>query len=142
MPTCSCGGQSISCPGGCGCFHLSGSGTDYVRWCEPARVSFDGDRRTLGQGGIVRTTKGADGKERMMINENVMQPGPDAPRHALDARFEGCLDNATRESLALVISALLGKPVSAAPEIAAEAVSDKISGTIGEIIRKFGLAVG
>ncbi len=141
MSTCTCGGVSIECPAGCGCFHISGSGTEYVRWCEPATVHLAAFADDSFTGGIVRITTGADGMSRMAINGNALKSSPNMPRYALNTRFEACLDGASVESIALIVGILLGQQVAAPQDRKHELVNDRLDDSLGEIMRRFDLAL-
>jgi hypothetical protein len=130
---------SIECPAGCGCFHISGSASEYVRWCEPATVHLSRNSGDDFKGGVVRTIIGEDGAERMLINAGALQPGPGLPRYSADTHVDVCLDGASKESLALVIGVLLGRKVTAPASQAKEVVNERVGGTLRELMGRFGL---
>lgn len=136
MADCSCGGVSISCSGGCGCFCANG---DCTRWCEPVVVEAAFDRQTAREDGIVRTLKGPDGSPKIVVNAGVA--GKDLPRYARDTPLQGCMHGATLESLAFVMSVLHGVTVTAPAGRAKETVDERVSGTLNDIAGRFGLTV-
>lgn len=142
MSTCSCGGVTIECPGGCGCLCLSGS-ADCVRWCEPSDPFFlaEDEARAANQGGLVRIVEQADGTQRMTINGQVGSPAADSPRYAPTTPLQGCLHGATLESLALVLSALHTCTVRAPADRAKDTIDESIGGTLEELAERFGLIV-
>ncbi len=144
MSTCSCGGVTIECPGGCGCLCASEETGDCVRWCEPADPKFlaEDAGEDAAQGGIVRLISQPDGSKRMLINAQVTAADADAPRYDAAAAFSGCLHGATRESLALVLNALHSGSVSAPADQASEPIDETVDGTIAELAERLGLALG
>lgn len=139
MSTCSCGEVTISCPRGCGCF--CASTIDCVRWCEPVQVEAAFDRQAVPEGGIVRTFKAPDGTDRVLINAMAAKPGADLPRHQPGTQLQGCMQEATLESMARVLSLLHGVSVTAPTGRAKETVDERVSGTLDEIAQRFGLTI-
>jgi hypothetical protein len=136
MADCSCGGVSISCSGGCGCFCANG---DCTRWCEPVVVEAAFDQQTAREGGIVRTFTAPDGSQRVVVN--AMIAGKDMPLYPRSKQLQGCMHGATLESLALVMGVLHGLTVTPPAGRGKETINERVSGTLDEIARRFGLTV-
>ncbi|TKW75734.1 MAG: hypothetical protein DI543_22195 [Bradyrhizobium icense] len=135
MADCSCGGVSISCPNGCGCFCANG---DCTRWCEPVVVEAF-DRQSAREGGIVRTLKAPDGSPKVVVNSGAA--AKDLPRYPRTTPLKGCLHGATLESVALVMSIMHGVTVTAPASRAKQTVNEEVSGTLEEIAGRFGLTI-
>jgi hypothetical protein len=141
MARCSCGGVSISCPSGCGCFCTEPP--DCVRWCEPVVVEPFSDRDAmLAPGGIVRTVGAADGSQILYLNAEALKVSADSPAYPAGTRLRGCLHGAKLSSVALVLGALHGVAVSAPADRSALAVDEHVDGTLEEIAAQLGLTVG
>ena len=143
MSTCSCGSVTIDCPEGCGC--VCAGDMDCVRWCEPSDPFFvTVELQTVaaaGTGALVRSTKQADGTERLTLNARVANPPDDAPRHAATTPLRGCLRGATTESLARILDVLHSCSVRATGERAKDTIDESVDGTLEELAEKYGLIV-
>jgi hypothetical protein len=88
MPTCSCGGVTITCRSGCGC--LCSGDIDCTRWCELVVVESAG-LLAAGEGGIVRTLKAPDGTERLVVGAMALEAGQDMPLLERGTPLQGCM---------------------------------------------------